>query len=174
MCSIDWSAIANWISALATAVTAVFAWMAITSWRAQLRGASKHAASQEIAVAAGMLKYAFYDARSPMILVWEFPKWPHIFALAKLRPLAGAVLGDPVASAVESLARKARELHFVQEQAVKQKRDGAAIVAQYGDQNFVKRVRDSLEAVKGSDDPFSLEFEAEMAKLQTLLSPHMR
>jgi hypothetical protein len=77
MCAVDWSAIADWISAIATAITAVLAAMALTSWRAQLSGTAKHAAASELEVAARALRYAFYEARSPLYAAWEFPASYH-------------------------------------------------------------------------------------------------
>lgn len=202
MCTVDWNLLANVVTAIASLATVVLALIALRSWRIQLHGSSKHAAAQQIAVAARMLSYAFYDARSPMIWAGEFPPeyyetghqdrtnalvsrayqhvygarwkelWPYVSALAKLRPLAGAVFDDSVAKAVEDLARKARELQFLQEQDIQHKRDGDELVGQYGDQNFVRRVRDSVQATKDSDDPLTMEFEAEMKKLLDLLSKY--
>jgi hypothetical protein len=201
---IDWKATADWITAVGTGATAVIALFALRAWRTQLRGSNKHAAAQDIEIAALNLRYALEDARAPFIWAGEFPReyydigpgqqrtaeqtalgydhvyrnrwndlWPHIRAFAKFRPRAGAVLGDAVADAVEALARKARELRFLQEEDVKYKSVGPQVVAGYGDQEFVKRVKASVLAGRTSKDPLSVEFADELRKLRALLKPYI-
>ena len=134
---LDWGNAPEWVAALSALATAIFAWKALTVWREEMRGGSKHAAAAEIAEAASLTRYYFYEARIPMYLVDEYPEpyhalkpedrdevgaWRHIFnnrykgvheqvlRLATLRAKAYALLGIEVASAVEALARQATGL----------------------------------------------------------------
>lgn len=191
----QWGTVPDWISAVATLGTLVIAWVALSSWREQLKGASVHAVAEELAVAARSLKYAFYGARSPMFWAGEFPEsyskryenrekprheiaeefrhayanrwktlWPHIELLATLRSKAGAVLGDEIAQLAEDLAKKARELRFMMDEDIEQKRVGPDVVKRWSDQEFHKRVRDSVVSHE-AQDPLSKEFDAALDRL---------
>jgi hypothetical protein len=91
--------------------------------------------------------------------------WPYILECAKLRPKAGITFGDECADALEDLAKKARELAFIARERVEQIRLGKDIVAGWTDQNWVKRVKDSIHASSDKTDPLSQEFEAALARL---------
>jgi len=51
---------------------------------------------------------------------------------------------------------------------------GAEIVAQWSNQEFAQRIRDSIGASPERDDPLSVEFEAALGKLTAQLDPHMK
>lgn len=192
----QWGTVVDWLTFIATAATALAAWKALTSWKQQLEGQTRHSAALEVATAARALRYAFYDARSPMLFAGEFPEsyrnrrmgerpsreeaaqehaflyrnrlktlWQYISECAKLRPKAGTTLGDDCADALESLAKKARELEFIFEERVEQIRVGEELVAKWTDQDWVKRVNESVEVSGDRQDPLSQEFEAAMKNL---------
>jgi hypothetical protein len=199
--AIEWGNVAEWVAGIAAVATALIAWMALRSWRDQMRGASRHAAAAQIAEAARLTKYHFYDARNPWYDAAEFPPayhaaqpprsntaeargWAFLFErryrllnnqimrLAKLRAKAGALLSEDSAEALEALARKARELHNFFQEKVAQIRAGPNIVSQWPDQQWVQRVNQSVEVnPEDHSDRYSLEFEAKFAKLMTLLEP---
>lgn len=199
-CEIDWAEVRGWIEAGATAATALIAWAAYRAWLPQLRGSSKHAAAAAILEAARLMRYHFYDARSPWISAGEFPpayratvahsseeeaggyahvyegRWKHlgpqIQQLATLRAKAGALLGDDVADALEGVARKARELHNFMTDSVAQYRAGPEIVREW-DQEWVELVKKSVKADPSRDDKYSKEFEEKFAALENLLRPHL-
>ncbi|MGZ8992578.1 MAG: hypothetical protein ACXW16_01030 [Burkholderiaceae bacterium] len=192
----NWGTIPDWLTFAATAVTAGVAWKALSSWKKQLEGQTQHNVAIEVASAARALRYAFYDARSPLLLASEFPEsyqerrmgekptrsqeaqehafvyqsrlkalWPYITECAKLRPKAGITFGDGCADALESLAKKARELEFIAQDYVEQMSVGQEIVTQWADQSWVKRVKTSIRVGSDRQDPLSLEFEAAMKKV---------
>jgi hypothetical protein len=196
MCEVDWGLLANVVSAVASVATFVVAAIALTAWRAQLSGTTRHQAANRITTAARALRIAFYESRSPMIEAWEFPRSyrdrpigqrpnnaelaheyghaydgrlkelrPYLLRLARLRPAAGAVLGEPVADAAEALVRKARELQFLMRQHVRQLSDGPEVVAMWTDQAHVARVEACVLKGKPHDDDFSKEFEALFVEL---------
>ena len=201
----NWGTVPDWLMFLATAATALFAWKALGSWRRQLEGQTRHSVALEIASAARALRYAFYDARSPMLWAAEYPEsyrnrrmgerptrdeeageqafvyqnrlkalWPYIQDCAKLRPKAGIAFGDKCADSLEALAKKARELEFIAQEYVEQTRVGDEIVAMWTDQKWVQRVKSSIHADTGRQDPLSVEFEAAMQVLMNhvgLLAP---
>jgi hypothetical protein len=70
----NWGTVPDWLTFFAAAATALFAWKALSSWRRQLEGQTRHGVALEIASAARSLRYAFYDARSPLLLAAEFPE----------------------------------------------------------------------------------------------------
>jgi hypothetical protein len=187
------------LSAVATLGVAVFAFR---SWREQLRGKSKYDTAAEIAEAVRLLRYHFYDARSPLYEAWEFPVdyhksmthtdaeeadafqhifntrlkqlWPQYLKVATLRAKAGAVLGEEFATSIEKLARKVRWLEFFMKQKVAQLRAGPAIVAQWSDQDYVVRVDQSVVVDPDNHgDSYSVEFETMFAELDGLLRPFM-
>lgn len=190
----NWGTIPDWLTFGATALTAWAAWAALGSWREQLSGRAEHDVRLEVVTAARALRYAFYDARSPLITAAEFPDsyrsrrhgeqpsaeerveeyahayrgrwnalWPYIAQCAELRPRAGAVFGDACADALEALAKKAREWHFIAQEHVEQIRVGPNIVAQWTDQDWVTYVNASIAVSPERDDKLSREFEAAMA-----------
>ena len=152
---------------------------------------------------ARLLRYFFYDARNSWYDAGEFPPayhqmtseqrtnddearaWAYVYegryklvrrqiwVLARLRARSGAVLGDESAAAIETLARKARELGNFMNERVAQYRAGEHIVAQWPDQGWVRRVRDSVE-VNPDDhsDRYSREFDEAFEALQGKLRPH--
>lgn len=193
---VEWGSVADWFVGFGTLATAAIAWTAFTSWREQLRGQSSHDAAKEIAEAAASLRYAFYEARSPMYMVWEFPDeynlathrdreqeakgythvfknrfaflQPEILRIAKLRANAGALLIDEVAEAMERLARKARELHNLFGHRVNQIRNGPELVP---DTEFSRRVSTGVEVDSDHADAYSIEFESLYRELKALLAP---
>lgn len=92
MCAIDWAVIASWLSAVTGVGTLVVALVALNTWKAQLHGTTRHDVANQIATAARSLRYAFYDARSAMIVGWEWPGW------ASEGPRAGERYGDQIAN----------------------------------------------------------------------------
>lgn len=194
--------IAEWVAALAALATAGIAGWALRSWQDQVRGTSRHTAAAEIAEAAQLTRYHFYDARNPMIFTPEFPasyhqsnqrsrkeeadgyahvydgRWkllgPQILRLATLRAKAGALLSEDCAKALEELARKARELHNFFGHQIEQIRVGPDIVSQWPDQRWVQKVKGAIE-VNPDDhsDPYSLEFETKFDTLRKSLEPYM-
>jgi hypothetical protein len=201
LAGLEWGNVAEWLTALAALATAVFAWLALSAWRGQMRGTSRHMAAAEIAEAAQLIKYHFYDARNAFVVVGEFPPtyrslrpprspgdefmgWQHVFQnryellapqisrLATLRAKAGALLSDECAAGLEALARKARELHGFFQDRLEQIRVGPNIVSQWTDQNWVKRVNTSFQVnPQDHSDPYSLEFEEKFAALMDLIKP---
>lgn len=192
----------DWISAATSLGTLIMAGYALTTWRGQLRGSTKHAIAQETATAARALRYAFYGARSRMIDGWEFPQpftglsgagneqlgdayahvygnrfkelWPHVRALADLRARCGEGLSDDVAKEVENLAMKARTLQFFMHEHVEQMRAGPEVVKMWTDQEFVKKVKSSVYADGDApDDQYSREFEAQFQRLRRLLGQYL-
>lgn len=105
-----------------------------------------------------------FDAR------WKLLE-PQILQLAQLRAKAGAVLSEDVAQAIDGLARKGRELHNYMSQMVEQYRVGRGIVRQWGDQNWVQRVKAGVKVddTKNPQDAYSLELEEKFNKLAELL-----
>jgi hypothetical protein len=199
MCHMEVGNMAEWVTAIAAVATAIIAGIALSAWRDQVRGTSRHQAAAEIAEAALLMKYHFYDARSPFYGAWEFPpayhsnsnrtsndeaagwafvfqkRWDHlspeILRLATLRAKAGAILSDDCAAALGELAKKARELNNCFGDRVEQIRVGANIVAQWTDQDWVKRVKKSVEKVPEESDPYTEEFEQKVKTLKDLLEP---
>jgi hypothetical protein len=191
---------AEWVAAVGSIATAIIAGMALYSWRDQMRGASRHVAAAEIAEAARLMKYHFYDARNAFFDIAEFPPtyrtqpsprsnadeftgWAHVFEnrysllsaqimrLANLRAKAGALLSEESAEALEAVARKGRELHGFFQERLEQIRVGPNIVSQWPDQNWVKRVKESFEVYPEHADAYSLEFEAKFDALRKLIEP---
>lgn len=202
MCDIDLGNVAEWIGASAAVATAFIAWLALTAWRGQMRGTSRHLAAAEILEAAQLMKFYFYDARNPLYVASEFPagyhqlvnpnnnaqasawayiykgRWallePQILRLATLRAKAGALLGDECAAALEELAKKARQLHGYFQEKVVQFRSGPNIVALWPDQKWVQLVNDSVQAnPQQPTDKYSLEFEEKFEALKRLIQPHI-
>jgi hypothetical protein len=199
MCRMEVGNMAEWVTALAAVATAIIAGIALSAWRDQVRGTSRHQAASEIAEAALLMKYHFYDARSPFYGAWEFPpayhsnsnrtrddeadgwafvfqkRWDHlspeILKLATLRAKAGAVLNDDCAVALGELASKARELSNFFGERVGQYRAGPNIVAQWTDQDWVKRVKKSVEKIPDESDPYTEEFERKFKALRDLIEP---
>ncbi len=201
MCHMEIGNLAEWVSAAAAIATAAIAFKALLAWRDQMRGASKHVAAAEILEAARLMRYHFYDARNAMYVPSEFPAsyyqvsgqrsrqeetdgWAHVYGarwallspqilhLATLRAKAGAVLSEDCADALEALARKARELHGFFQDRVEQIKVGPSIVAQWTNQDWVKRVKESVEVIPGDHtDPYSLEFEEKFEALKKLIDP---
>lgn len=200
MCTSDpnW---ADVLTAVGTAILALTGVYATFTWRRNIRGATKHETATKVLEEARLFRYLFYDARSPLYLASEFPPWYHalkdpsdtqismayacvyqnrwqplsdqMIVLAKLRARAGALLGEQVATAIESLARKGRELHRFMEDRVDQYRDGE-LVKQRPDQDWIAHVKASVTAAadpKARDDRYSKEFDAEFSKLEQLVQP---
>jgi hypothetical protein len=191
---------AEWLGGIGAVATAVIAWIALRSWRDQVRGQSSHAAAAEIAEAARLLKYHFYDARNPFWSATEFPPayrtaptprpnpievmgWGHVFTnrfqllngqilrLATLRAKAGALLSEESADALEALARKARELENFFRERLEQIRVGPHIVSQWPDQKWVQLVNQSFECSSERNDAYSLELEERYRNLKGLVDP---
>lgn len=70
-----WGNVAEWVAGLGALITAAIAASALRSWRSQLRATTKHTAANEIAAAASLLRYHFYDARNPLYTTDEWPSW---------------------------------------------------------------------------------------------------
>ena len=199
---VDWSVVPAWVEAVGSVVTAGVALAAYRAWRPQLRGASKHTAAAKILEAARLARYHFYDARNTVITAGEFPAeywaskarsnaqeadgfakvyqgrwkhlWPQIEQLAILRAKAGALFGEEVASALDELARKARELQGFMENHLSELRAGPEIVSQWADQEWVRRVRNSVSVdPQDHTDDYSKEFEEKFEKLEKLVKPHI-
>jgi hypothetical protein len=172
--------IAEWVTALAAVAAAGIAGKALRSWQDQMRGASRHAAAAEIAEAARLTKYHFYDARNPWFGAGEFPPayrklqkptsptdearaWAYLFdnryalleaqiqKLATLRAKAGALLSDESAAALGDLARKARQLHGFFRDRVEQIKLGPEALDQLPDPSWVEQTNSSFKT-KSPDD----------------------
>ena len=198
-CVIDWGLVADWLTVALSAVTLLLAYWALNAWRAQLHGTSRHAVAQEVSTTARALRYAYYDARSPLLEPWEFPEqsfwelnqlteveqadaywhvyqnrlkemWPQMKALADCRAKAG-ILGDPVADAVEELAKTGRRLSFYMQDHTRVIRAGES-VAGWTDQVHVAKVKGVL-ATRGTNEPISNEFEEAMKVLLKKLEPNL-
>jgi hypothetical protein len=191
---------AEWATAVAALGAALVALRALYMWPIQMRATTRHEAAAEIAEAAELLWYHFYDARNPFYASGEFPaeylvienptdrqnadawahvfqtRWdilyPHILKLATLRAKTKTLLSDECAVALDEYARKARELSNFFRERVIQYRNGENIVAQWPDQSWVQRVRKSIQ-VEGEDhsDPYSLEFEGKYDLLKAKTYP---
>lgn len=201
MCHMEIGNLAEWVAAAGGVATAIIAGVALSAWRDQIRGTSRHAAAAEIAEAAVLMKYHFYDARNAFFDIGEFPPtyrsqpsprsyadeftgWAYVFEnrysmlsaqimrLATLRAKAGALLSDESAAALEALAKKGRELHGFFQDRLEQIRVGPNIVSQWTDQNWVKRVNASFQVIpQDHTDPYSLEFEEKFKALMRLIKP---
>lgn len=199
MCDMEMGNFAEWVAAAAAVATAVIAAVALSTWRDQMRGTSRHAAAAEIAEAAQLLKYHFYEARSAWVDAGEFPAgystggtptqeaeaWayvlqnrydllkPQILRLATLRAKAGALLSEETAEALGALARKASELHNFFRHRIEQIRVGPNIVSMW-DQQWVQKVNYSWQlGLQGQTDPYSLEFDQKFEALMKLVRQFM-
>lgn len=200
MCEIDWGLVADWITALTSAGVLYIAYVALGTWRHEVRGSAKLAASHEIVAAARALRYAFYGARSPLVEAWEFPEesrvrapnettdedkaddyahvfaqrrremWPSLRALVDLRARAGTVFGDAAADSVEKLAMVARRLHFYMEEYVAILRAGES-VKQWTDQDHVKLTKQVVWVHDPRDDRLSTDFEAALEAVTRSVDP---
>ena len=189
MCEMDWGLAADWITALTSAGVLFIAYLALGTWRDEVRGAAKLAASHEIMAAARALRYAFYAARSPGVDAWEFPEtsrmrpanettdedraddyahvftarrkemWPALLAVVDLRAKAGVLFGDAAADSVERLAKAARRLQFYMDEYVAILRAGDS-VRQWTDQDHVKLTKQVVWVHDERDDRLSTDFEA--------------
>lgn len=121
-------------------------------------------------------------------LTQEADGWAHLFAnrwnlvspqlheLVRSRARAGALLSDEVADAITDLARKGRELHGFMQHRVEQIRNGDQVVAQWPNQDWVRKVRESVEADPDPahrDDAYSREFEEKFTKLERTVRPFL-
>jgi hypothetical protein len=190
------------ITAVGTFVTAAVAVYVAFTWQENLRKGTRHEAAIKVLEEASLFRYHFYDARNPLYLAGEFPPeyhaeanrtaadeaagWAFVFTnrwkpvgaqmleLAKLRARAQAALGSNVAQAIEDLARKGRQLQNYFAERVNQYRVGPAIVAQWPDQEWVERVRQSIEADPDPatrTDAYSLEFDEKYQQLEKAVRP---
>ena len=190
------------IGAFGTVVTAGVAWYIAATWRQSLSHSTAHDVATKVLEDARLFRYLFYDARNPFYGAGEFPavysatrdrtaegeafgwmivyqhRWkliePQVLELAKLRARAGAVLGEDVATAIEQLAKKGRELQNFMDQRVEQIRSGPEIVAMWPDQAWIERVQQSLVANPdpgARDDTYSGEFEERFQCLENLVRP---
>jgi hypothetical protein len=177
MCEVDWGLVADWITALTSAGVLYIAYVALGTWRHEVRGSAKLAASHEIVAAARALRYAFYAARSPLVEGWEFPEtsrarapnettaedyahvfaarrrdmWPALRSVVDLRAKAGTVFGDAAADSVERLAKVARRLQFYMDEYVAIQRAGES-VKQWTDQEHVKLTKQVVWVHEQRDD----------------------
>jgi hypothetical protein len=194
---VEWGNVAEWAAAFGAFATALIAWLALRSWRDQLRGTSKHAAAAEIAEAARLTKYLFYDARNPFYDSGEFPPsyhlrleprtdaeeakaWAYVYRrryrrlnkqilrLAILRAKAGALLSEESAAGLEDLARKARELRGFFQNKINQIRAGQQAVNQWRNQRWVKRVNEAVKLEPPNDHSDPYSLEFE-AKFDALM-----
>lgn len=187
--------VTDWLGGIAAISGAAVAWLALDTWKTQLKGTNRHQAATELGIAVRTLSIKFFEARVVMIEPFEFPGdyyelpqgtqrsnteeadallhvyknrwlelWPHIKALADLRPKVGTVLGDDVLQASEELATTARQLWFWMEHAVAVRRAGEG-VHQWTDQTFVAQIRPHVHTPDESD-AYSIEF---IAKRQTVI-----
>jgi hypothetical protein len=192
----------DYVTAIGTAATAIAAGYAAITWRWNLRQQTKHNAAVHVLEQCSLFRYLFYDARNPLYPANEFPpeyhakddrtnndeasgwafvygnRWkilgPQILELAKLRARAGAVLGPEVATAIEELAKKGRELSNFMSEHISQMRAGSNIVRQWADQDWVKRVKESVSAdpdPRSRDDAYSKDFEEKYRRVESLVQP---
>jgi hypothetical protein len=201
LCHLEIGNLAEWVAAAAAVATAIIAGMALSAWRDQMRGTSRHMAAAEIAEATALMKYHFYDARNAFYDIAEFPPsyrtqpsprsnadeftgWAYVFQnrysllsaqilrLANLRAKAGALLSEECAEALEAFAKKGRELHGFFQDRLEQIRAGDNIVSQWSDQSWVQRVKDSCQVISDEHtDRYSLEFEEKLTVLKNLINP---
>jgi hypothetical protein len=200
MCEVDWSLVPDWITALASVGVLYIAYVALGTWRHEVAGSAKLAASHEIAAAARALRYAFYAARSPLVETWEFPEesrarapnettdedkaddyahvfaqrrrqmWPALLAVVNLRARAGTVFGDAAADSVEKLAKVARRLHFYMDEYVAILRAGES-VKQWTDQDHVTLATQVVWVHEPRDDRLSVDFEEALAAVTRSVDP---
>lgn len=179
---------AEGVSAIASVLTLLAAAWGLNLWRSQLRGTTKHGVAIEAATAALDLSTAFFDARAPLYMAWEFPDeynamtpsnrtphdeakaWAHVYqnrwkplherlvAVARLRAKVGAVLSKEIADELEKLAHTAGKLNFWWGEDLDQRRAGRAVVRQWMDQEMVKATPDYVTVGPERDDKFSKEF----------------
>jgi hypothetical protein len=175
MCEIDWAAISGWISAVGELATAVIALIALLTWRRNLRGTAKFRVAHKVLEEARLLRYFFYDARSPWVDRGEFPPgtgdipnnqrhdalnarvFAHaynrrykmvrrqILVVARLRARAGAVFGDELANKMEELVRVAGRLHTYFQEYVVMIREGREVLATRVDQDWQATVRAAVK-----------------------------
>jgi len=189
---------AEWVAALAAVVTAGIAAKALWSWQDQMRGTSRHAAAAEIAEAAQLMKYHFYDARNPWFGIGEFSPsyrslkrpispadeargWAYLFnnryalleaqiqKLATLRAKAGTLLSEESAAALGDLARNARQLHGFFQDRVEQIKLGPEVVDQLPDQSWVEQTNSSFKTESPDDHSDKYSVEFEQ-KFTALMS----
>lgn len=163
------------------------AWEALSTWKQQLRGTTKHQCALELGVAVRTLEHQFFEARSPMYEGWEFPTeyyqkprnertaeeeakawmhvynnrwkevWPHVKALADMRAKIGTILGDEVMVDAEALARCARQLQNWMQH------DAAAKMAAfderaYASEEFTREAHQHVTVMPERNDKYSREF----------------
>jgi hypothetical protein len=95
--------------------------------------------------------------------------WPYLRDLLALRARAGVVFDQKIVTAIEDVVAKANELRSYTEEHVEQLRVGPAIVAQWTDQAFARRARESVTAGPDKADVFSSEFETAYDVLRKLM-----
>jgi hypothetical protein len=200
VCDVDWALVREWVGTVAEVATAVIALVALLTWRRNLLGATKFRVAHEVLEEARLLRYFFYDARNPLIDPSEFPPGYHnvvpnertsvqqaagyarvynrrykmvrrqILVVARLRARAGALFGDDLPKRMEELARKAGSLRTFMQEYVAQIRAGENIAAQWSNQDWNARVRESVKVDPDNHtDPFSLEFEQKFQAVEDLL-----
>lgn len=199
----DLGSVAEWVTAFAAVWAALIGWQALGSWQHQLKGATKHTVAHEIATAARALRYAFYDARSPLIFAYEWP--PDYFGRpidylqsndqkakdytytsnGRLKVLWPYILKlvelRPKAGATlgdpvaDSVEALARKVQELQTYMSHQ----AEMLRQGGLRpsqwtDHDKRTATAITVdLRSKSDEFSLEFEACLTDLMGLLAPHM-
>lgn len=93
-----------------------------------------------------------------------------ILVLARLRARAGALFGDELSKRMEELVRKAGSLRAFMQEYVAQIRAGENVAAQWPNQDWNARARDSVTVDPDNHtDPFSLEFEQKFQAVEDLL-----
>jgi hypothetical protein len=202
-CDIDWPRAREWLGTFAGLATAVAAVSALVTWRSHLRGVTKYRVAHKVLEEARLLRYFFYDARNPWIDPSELPPGYHnvvpnertsaqeaegyayvyshryktehrqILVVARLRARAGTLFGEDLPKRMEELARTARSLTNFMREYVAQVRAGEAIAAQWPNQNWNQRVRESVTVDPDHHtDRFSLEFEQRFAAIESLLKKY--
>jgi hypothetical protein len=203
MCEIDWALVREWVGTVAEVATAMIALVALLTWRRNLRGATKFRVAHKVLEEARLLRYFFYDARNPFIDPGEFPPGYHnvvpnertsaqeadgyayvytrrykmvrrqILIVARLRARAGALFGDDLPKRMEELARRAGALRTLMQEYVAQIRAGENIAAQWPNQDWNARVRESVTVDPDNHtDRFSREFEEKFEAVEDVLKKY--
>jgi hypothetical protein len=194
--------LAEWITAIVAAATAVIAGQALYSWRDQMFGNSANLIAIEIASEAGLTRDAFFKARSQPYYLEEFPsdkrgvspgdvfeaqtfannnRWKvletQISRLERLHPRGTAILGDEVGDAITRMAQKARELESLFNRIYTSTMMGARWLelTSKEDQDRVANVIFMMDGKRPNEhtDSYSLELKAEFKALMRLLRRHL-
>jgi hypothetical protein len=72
-CSVDWSLVLGFVTAVAAIVTLIVAFFGLSIWRVALKGTSKHQAAHQFRLKLRRIEHAYWEFRAPLFNEWEYP-----------------------------------------------------------------------------------------------------